>query len=220
MPQVGSFRSRLRAQGDRSLGSQGWGTTALSVINLLFNGVNIFFLDDINKIIDIIFGTGIIGVDVTLQKEEPMSSFRSYFKKGAKKAGSGNKLGYVLGTSGANISRILMGRGFCDDYLLLKLAEYLGEDPIRLLLLRSVESCPRISRPHWKEVIKRYAAVALIILCTLPSFLVISSSRGEAAVASKDKPFMHYQTLIRDTLKRIASLIGRLFPSEMIFRAA
>lgn len=112
-----------------------------------------------------------------------MESFRDYFKKAAIKAGSQNKLGIVLGTSGNNVSRIVMGMGFCEDEMIVKLAEYIEEDPARLLVLQNTERCTEKSRHYWQEVLKRYASVALILLCTLPYFMVISASKADAAIA-------------------------------------
>jgi hypothetical protein len=149
-----------------------------------------------------------------------MESFRDYFREGVEKAGSMNKLGVQLRTSGVTVSRFLMGLGFPEDELIVRLAEYIGEDPAKLLLLRSLEKCPETSRRHWKTILKRYASVALIVACTFPSSLGFSSSNAEASIAPDNGPFMHYQTLIRDTLKRLLSLIARPHFSEMIYSTA
>jgi hypothetical protein len=149
-----------------------------------------------------------------------MESLKNYFEKGIKLAGGVNKLGILLRTSGANITRIRSGLGVAGENEIVRLAEYINEDAGKLLLLRNLEKCPEKSRSHWREVLKRYASVALIVACTLPSYLGFSPSNAEASIAPDNGPFMHYQTLIRDTLKRLLSLIARPHFSEMIYSTA
>ena len=144
-----------------------------------------------------------------------MESLKNYFEKGIKLAGGVNKLAAVIRTSGAKISRITMGIGIPGEDVIVRLADYLKEDTGRLLLLRNLEKCPDKSRPYWREVLKRYASVALIVACTIPSYIGFSPSIADASIARDNGRFMHYQTLFRDALKRIRSLIARAFSSEM-----
>lgn len=114
---------------------------------------------------------------------EPMETFRDYLKKAAGKAGSQNKLGIMLGVSGSAVSIIAMGGSGWTDDVILKLADFLGEDPAKLFLLRKLERCTEKTRPYWEEVFKRYASVALILLCTLPFSLGFSASNVDASIA-------------------------------------
>jgi hypothetical protein len=99
-------------------------------------------------------------------KDEPAPSIKTYIERAAKKAGSGNKAAAALRMSQGNFSR-LMAYGAPGDDLLIRLAEYLGEDPEKLLLLARSEYASEKARPLWSQLLKRYippAAAALLVM--------------------------------------------------------
>lgn len=96
-------------------------------------------------------------------KDEPAPSIKSYIEKAVQKAGSGNKAAAALKTSQGNICR-LMAYGAPGDELVLRLAEYLGEDPEKLLLLAHAEYAPEKAQPVWARLLKKHVPAAAAVL--------------------------------------------------------
>ncbi len=96
-------------------------------------------------------------------KEEPVPSINPYFQRAIDKAGSENKAAIVLKTSQGNLNR-LKNFGTPGDDLVIRLAEYLGEDPTRLLLIVQTERSPEKAKPLWARLLKKHVPAAAAVL--------------------------------------------------------
>jgi plasmid maintenance system antidote protein VapI len=128
-----------------------------------------------------------------------VGTIRDYLLAGIEKAGSGNKLASALKTTGANITRIKDGAGFPGDETIIRLADYLGENREKLLLINQTERAPESARPEWKELLKRFAGAAalLLVLSLTGSAFAATYPQGESGEN------IHYRTLLRDALRKL-----------------
>lgn len=94
-----------------------------------------------------------------------MKTIRDYLLEGIKKAGSGNKLAAALKTTGANITRLCSGTGFAGDETVIRLADYLGENREKLLLINQAERAPEGARGEWQTIMKKFAGAAVVLFC-------------------------------------------------------
>lgn len=133
-------------------------------------------------------------------KDEPAPSINPYFEKAAQKAGSANKAAQALKTSQSNISR-LMGYGSPGDDLILRLAEYLGEDPEKLLLLSHAEYGPEKARPVWTELLRRFSGAAALLL----ALTLAGSASAAISVDSGLGENIHYQTYCGEGRERVTA---------------
>ena len=79
-----------------------------------------------------------------------METIREYLEKAARKAGSFNRLAAALKTSSANLTRLTLGAGHPGDETVLRLADYLGENREKLLLINQTERAPEGARGQWR----------------------------------------------------------------------
>lgn len=94
-----------------------------------------------------------------------MKTIREYFQQAIEKAGSGNKLAAALKTTGGNITRVMIGAGFPGDETVIRLADYLGENREKLLLINQTERAPEAARASWEKVFKKFAGAAMLLFC-------------------------------------------------------
>lgn len=94
-----------------------------------------------------------------------MESIRDYLQTAIKKAGSVHKLAGELRTSHPNLLRIQSHAGFPGDETVLRLADYLGENREKLLLINQAERAPEGARGEWQTIMKKFAGAAVVIFC-------------------------------------------------------
>lgn len=75
-----------------------------------------------------------------------------WFAIAAEKAGNPYRLCRILKTSQSNIHRIMSGGGHAGDEIILRLAQFLGADPIPIIILSHTEAASAVMRPVWEEL--------------------------------------------------------------------
>jgi hypothetical protein len=94
-----------------------------------------------------------------------MESIRDYLQKAVEKAGSVNKLASALQTSHPNLLRVINHSGFPGDETVIRLADYLGENRKKLLLINQAERAPEGARGEWNTIVKKFAGAAVVVFC-------------------------------------------------------
>ncbi|MDA8122576.1 MAG: helix-turn-helix transcriptional regulator [Deltaproteobacteria bacterium] len=97
-----------------------------------------------------------------------------YVRKAKEKAGSQKKLARALGVTPTAISFVLNGSLVPGEDLLMRLADYLGEDPAALFLQVKLEKASVKARPVWKKLLQHLTAATIAglmvaVLVQLPS---------------------------------------------------
>jgi hypothetical protein len=116
-----------------------------------------------------------------------MESIRDYFQKGIEKAGSVNRLASALQTSHPNLLRVINHSGFPGDETVIRLADYLGENQEKLLLINQAERAPEGARGQWQTIMKKFAgaaAIAFIVATVLSALPCLSSAAGTMYIMS------------------------------------
>lgn len=97
-----------------------------------------------------------------------MATIQDYIETGIRKAGSKNALGHVIKTSSPNMDRVTRGHGHLGEDKIMLLAEFLGEDPEKLLLLNQLGKAPEESRALWADLLKKLTHAAAVAAVLVP----------------------------------------------------
>lgn len=141
-----------------------------------------------------------------------METIGEFIQKGIEKAGGTNKLAVQLRTNGSFISQAHRGVCGLGEEHTVRLAEYLGEDPERLLLLLRVERCPEKTRPFWIELYRKLSNVAAVLLFIIMAIALPSSSDASAFAVPKEGGAMYIMSNLFRRLR--ARLLTTFAPLE------
>ncbi len=126
-----------------------------------------------------------------------MREIEKYIKEAMerKRVSSYRQLSLTLGMSHNEIPQIMSKGVTPSDTLCMKLAEFAGDDPEKVLLLAQLSKAPEVSRPIWNKILLQLAKSGVFTL-TLPVLL-------DFQVFSTIAPNIHYATRKR-TRRRLA----------------
>ncbi len=96
-----------------------------------------------------------------------MTDFAKYIESVKLRQGmkSDRELALKLGVSTTAMYNVTKGSGIPSDEVCVRVAELVGDDPIKVLLLAHACKASEKSRPYWDEVIKTVNNVSKDILC-------------------------------------------------------
>ncbi len=92
-----------------------------------------------------------------------------YFRAATEKAGSQNKLAGILKVSPPTIAFYLAGAIRPSDDILVKLADFLGKDPVKILVEARIEKEHGLARPVWQKILSNLTAAAVAGMIVLPA---------------------------------------------------
>ena len=113
-----------------------------------------------------------------------MESIRDYFQKGIEKAGSVNRLAGALQTSHPNLLRVINHSGFPGDETVIRLADYLGENQEKLLLINQAERAPKGARGQWQTIMKKFAGAAVVAFVVSTALPCLTGAAGTMYIMS------------------------------------